>query len=397
MKKQHWLKEKLPAGLAFICILGLMGCAPCNSEYTCNTPENMDDGFRTGTLSQVHMDTTVIAEVIRKIKCGSFNEIHSMLIYKDDMLVLEEFFMGHRYQWDAPDYYGEYLLWTEKMLHPVMSCTKSYASAFIGIAIDKGYIKGVNECIFNYLPDHQQYRNGGKENITIEHLLTMTSGLAWDEWGAAHGTSANDVDRLYFECSDDPLKCVLERELVHKPGESFTYNGGGVVILGEILKNATGMDVGEFSKKYLFEPLGVDSACWYQFNNGVFATDGSLYITPRDMLKFGVTYLNGGRWNGQEILPESWVSKSAEIYINNMGINIPIEDSGENGYGYLWWVSQLDFKGSKTKMYRANGWGGQVIMVFPDLGMVVAFTSGNYASESKLFKVIKNYVLPSVA
>jgi len=312
------------------------------------------------------------------------------------MLVLEEYFQGHKYQYDAPDYFGEYIQWNREMLHPIMSCSKSFTSACIGIAIDKGYIGGVQDNIFDYLPAYLQYKNGGKEGITIEHLLTMTSGLAWDEWGDAHGTSANDMDRLYFECSDDPVKCVLERALIHPPGATFTYAGGGVVMLREILRYATGMDIDAFSRKYLFERLGVDSIQWFQYNNGVYATDSSIYIRPRDMLKLGVTYLDSGHWNGQGILPAAWVEKSAEVYHNNTDINIPIEDSGENCYGYLWWISKLDYKGKNIKMYRANGWGGQTIMVFPELDMVVVFTGGNYASKSKLFKIIERYLLPAL-
>lgn len=382
--------------LTIIITLLFASCNTCNPTYIYESPSYINDGLKTGSIEEVDIDTELIAKAVKKIKCGSFNEIHSMLIYKDGRLVLEEYFQGHKYQWDAPNYHGEYLQWNEEMIHPIMSCTKSFTSAFIGMAIDKGYIKSIHEKIFDYLPEHQNYRTGGKENITIEHLLTMTSGLAWDEWGAMHGTSANDIDRLYFECSEDPIKCVLERDLIHQPGETFTYNGGGVVILGEILKNATHMDIDEFSKKFLFEPLGVDSIQWYQYNNGVFATDGSMYITPRDMLKFGVTYLNKGFWNGVKILSEDWVTKSSEIYNNNQDIIVPIEDSGKNGYGYLWWTSKLMHKGNKTKMYRANGWGGQTIMVFPGLDMVVVFTSGNYAARSKLFKIIERFVLPAV-
>ena len=156
------------------------------------------------------------------------------------------------------------------------------------------------------------------------------------------------------------------------------------------------MDINEFSKKFLFGPQGVDSVQWYQSRNGVYATDGSMFLLPRDMLKFGVLYLNKGTWNGERILSEDWVTESFTTYNNNVGINIPIEDSGKNAYGYLWWISELDYKGAKIKMYRANGWGGQTIMVFPELRTVVVFTSGNYASTSKLFKVINRYVLPAI-
>lgn len=396
MKKKSTFLKTLLANTSFLILILLASCNTCESTYDYHAPANLGEGLSIGTLEEVGVDTAQISEAVRQIKCGSFKEVHSMLIYKDGMLVLEEYFPGHKYQWDAPDYFGEYVQWNEGMLHPVMSCSKSFTSACIGIAIDKGYIRDVHEKIFDFLPDHQEFRNGGKENITIEHLLTMTSGLAWDEWGAMHGTSANDIDRLYFDCSDDPIRCVLERELEHRPGEVFNYNGGGIVMLGEIIKNASGMDMGEFSELYLFDPLGIDSTSWFQYNNGVYATDGSLYLRPRDMMKFGVMYLNKGYWNGERILPEYWITRSSEAYRNNKKIKVPIEDSGRNDYGYTWWITRHDHKGKTIKMFRANGWGGQTIMVFPEIDMVVVFTCGNYAFNSKLFRLIDRYILPAI-
>ena len=379
------------AGLLF-----LTGCSPCPGSYGYTQPPALPDGLVTAPLYENGLDTTRITEMVRQVQCGKFNEIHSLLIYRHDRLVLEEYFPGYKYQWDAPEYKGVQVQWTRDMLHPIMSSTKSIVSACVGIAIDKGFIKSIDDPIFDYLPDHQRYRSEGREHITVEHLLSMTSGLAWNEWGAAHGTSANDIDRLYFECSDDPVKCVLERTPEHLPGEYFTYNGGGVVILGEIIKNASGMDFETFSNRFLFKPLGIDKLEWYRYDNGVYATDGSLYMTPRDMLKIGILYLDKGQWRGTQIVPQPWVEKSVQVYNNNKGIKIPIEDSGKNSYGYLWWISELRHKGKKIRMYRANGWGGQVIMVFPDLDMVVTATSGNYAGSSKLFKLVKDFILPSV-
>ncbi len=393
-------KKNIPLQISILPLLVIWlfmaGCNTCQSEYTYDPPPALDDGLKTGTLAEAGLDAGRIGTAVEKIRCGKFNEVHSMLICKDGMLVLEEYFQGYKYQWDAPEYRGEFIQWDRDMVHPIMSCTKSYTSACIGIAIDKGYIGSVHETIFDYLPDHQQYRNGGREHITIEHLLTMTSGLEWDEWGTAHGTSANDIDRLYFECYDDPIKCVLERQLVHTPGEVFNYCGGGTVILGEIVRQASGMDIDAFSRQYMFGPMGVEEISWYKSNNGVYATDGSMYITPRDMMKLGITFLDNGMWNGQRIFTREWVEKSTEVYGNNKGISIPIEDSGKNGYGYQWWVSELKHKGKKINMYRANGWGGQTIMVFPELNMVVVFTSGNYAAKSRLFKILRKHILPSL-
>ena len=378
--------------ILFIC---LSACNNSISEYSYKTPVDLNDGLKTATLESANINKDIIKKAVDQIKHGKFNEIHSMLIYKDNKLVLEEYFRGNTYDYQAPGYYGEVVDWDQTMLHQIMSCTKSITSACINIAIEKGFIEDVHQSIFDYLPDHQQFNNEGREKITIEHLLTMTSGLQWDEWHAPHATAANDIDRLYIECWEDPLACVLERPLVIEPGQSFTYNGGGLITLGEILRHATNMDIVEFARENLFEPLGIDSIKWDVFPNGEVEAGGGLSIKPRDMLKFGVMYLNDGIWNGTRIISSDWVEKSSEIYGNNKNINLPIEDSGKNGYGYTWWITEPGEGNLKTRMYRANGWGGQSIMVFPELDMVVVFTGGNYTKKSKLFKIVEQYILPA--
>lgn len=374
------------------------GCSLFESavDYPYHPPEDIGDGLEVGLLEDAGLDSQMLLTAAGRIQQEKYGEVHSLLIYKNDRLVFEEYFPGHRYQWDGPYYYGEYVQWDKSMYHQIMSCSKSVTSACIGIAVEKGFIGNVHQSIFDYLPDYQEFNTGAKSRITIEHLLTMTSGLEWDEWHGAHGTTANDIDRLYFECVDDPLRCVLEKPMVSEPGESFTYNGGGTITLGEILRNATGMDIVEFSKMHVFTPLGIDSIQWDGYPNGIVETGGGLHLRPRDMLKFGITYLDKGKWKGEQLIPADWVEKSSVIFGNNKKINIPIEDSGKNGYGYSWWISEVGKSGHKTKMYRANGWGGQVILVFPEKDMVVVFTSGNYAGKSHLFEILERYILPAV-
>lgn len=390
---------RIPAIRAVLhCLFFLsFSCQPCTAEYQYLPPEHIADGLPVGTLEEAGLQASKIGQASEAISCGKFKEVHSMLIYRHGKLVFEEYYPGYVYQWDAPEYRGVPIQWDRKRMHPTMSCTKSIVSACMDIAVENGFIRSVDQPIFDYLPDHQQFRTGGKEQITIEHLLTMTSGLQWNEWNAPHGTSANDIDRIYFECGDDPVKCVLERDLLHPPGAHFNYNGGCTLILGEIIRNASGMDIDAFSMKFLFGPLGIDSASWYRHPNGVIATDGSLYLTPRDMLKFGVLYLDGGSRQGERILSEDWVRLSSTSYGSSKGIKVPIEDSGRNGYGYSWWTSTFRHRGKQIGMYRANGWGGQTIMVFPDVDMVLVFTSGNYAARSSLFRIIRKYILPAVS
>ena len=367
-----------------------------SSQYTYRPPENINDGFDVGSLDEVNINRRLVEQAVNEIYSGRYKEVHSMLVYKDNKLVLEEYFQGHKYQWDAPRHHGEWVTWDRNMLHGLKSATKSITSACIGIAIDQGFIESVHQSIFDYLPDHKHLGTDGKDKITIEHLLTMTSGLEWDEWHAPLSSAKNDIVGIWFQ-DKDPVTFILERPLVNEPGTSYTYSGGNMIVLGEIIRYATKMNIDEFSIKYLFEPLGVDSSLWeLQFENGVIETGGSLAITPRDMAKIGVTFLNKGVWNGKRIISEQWVEKSATSFPGNSGINIPGEPSGRNGYSYSWWIKTFSVHGKKIDMYSAGGWGGQHIMVLPELNTVIVFTGGNYVSPRPPFKILRKYILPAI-
>ena len=140
-----------------------------------------------------------------------------MLIATDNQLVLEEYFPGHDYQWDAPGHHGRLVTWDRDETHIVMSAGKSVTSACVGLAIDHGFIESVHQSIFDYLPEYQRYRSDGRDKITIEHLLTMTSGLEWKEWGASNTDLESDLFKLWVAC-EDQVACVLEKPLIHEPG-----------------------------------------------------------------------------------------------------------------------------------------------------------------------------------
>jgi len=385
--------------IIIITILTLLfiGCKNnASSQYNSLPPENMNDGLNVGTLNEVNINPKLIEIAVNKISRGKYKEVHSILIFRDNKLVLEEYFQGHKYQWDAPSHYGELVTWDRSMMHCIHSVTKSFTSICIGIAIDKGFIKSVHQSIFDYLPEYQHYKVGGKENITIEHLLTMTSGLQWDEWNAPLSSPENDQIGIWFS-DEGPIDFILERPLIYEPGTHFTYSGGSMEVLGEILENATGMKIDKFSEKYMFEPLGINSFDWWLvFSSGEIHAAGGLKLTPRDMLKVGVTFLNEGIWNGTRIISEEWVAESAETYAGNKGIKIPGEDIGKVGYAYTWWTEEIQHRGEKINMFSANGWGGQKIIVIPELNTAIVFTGGNYISRVKQFKILENYVIPAI-
>ncbi|MFC1885137.1 serine hydrolase [Thermodesulfobacteriota bacterium] len=365
------------------------------SQYIYRMPERIGDGFEVGSLDEANIEPALIQEAVTKIRCGKYKEVHSMLIFKDNKLVLEEYFKGHKYKWDAPRHHGELVTWNRDMIHNNMSATKSITSACIGIAIDKGFIKSVHQSIFDYLPDHQHLKTGSSARIIIEHLLTMTSGLEWKEWSAPYSSSDNPAVGIWVQ-EKDPISYILEKPLIAEPGTTFNYSTGHMHVLGEIIRNASGIDLDRFSRKYLFDPLGIDRFVWtLKFKNGV-RDANNLMITPRAMVKFGATYLNKGVWKGQRIVSEQWVQKSAAPFPGNRGINAPEEPSGKLGYSYTWWVKDYSHSGRKISMYTASGWGGQHIMVIPELNTVVVFTSGNYVTYRPPFIILEKYILPAL-
>lgn len=380
--------------LLFLLSVLLVGCqgGPSN-PYTYCPPENIDDGLAVGSLAEVSIDPAPLAEAVSKIRQEEYREVHSILILRDGKLVFEEYFEGHRFEYDGNDHHGELLTWGREMPHRVMSITKSITSACVGIAVDKGFIESVHQSIFDYLPEHQHLKRDGKGGITIEHLLTMTSGLDWNEWAVPYANPKNDVIMLYQV--DDPVAYVLNKGLIDESGKSFNYAGGNNILLGEIIKNAAGMNIDEFSGKYLFGPLGIDPYYWATYRNGVVDAAGSIEITPRDMAKIGLTFLNGGVWNGNRILSEEWVRKSAASYPGNSWLNDWDDHWGMKGYSYSWWTHHFTRGGKRVDMYYAAGWGGQFIMVIPDVNSVLVFTGGNYLSFRPPFEILKKYILPA--
>ncbi len=373
--------------------LTVPGCENSLTKDGYHIPEKTNDGLKVANAEDLNIDVSSLEDVARKIRDGKFGEVHSMLIYKNNALVFEEYFPGHSYQWDAPGHKGEWVSWNREEPHVLQSASKSFVSICFGIAIEKGFIKSVDQSIFDYLPDYQHYNADNKNYVTIKTLLTMTSGFAWDEWNSPLSSIKNDAIGIYFS-ELDPVEFVLQRPLIAVPGTHFTYSGGDMQLLGEILENATGMNIDEFSEKYLFEPLGIESNDWWlRYDTGEISTGGGLKLTPRDMLKVGVLFLNDGVWNGQRILSKEWIDKCGNPFGPNHGIKIPGEDLGTVGYGYTWWTKQYEEYG---RMYCALGWGGQKIMVFPDLNAVVVFTGAKFNSKVRQNKILKKYVLPAI-
>jgi CubicO group peptidase (beta-lactamase class C family) len=356
------------------------------ATYTYTIPLETTDGWKTSSLNSVGMNVQTMTSLAQKIQNGNYREVHSILIIKNGKLVFEEYWPGHEYDYAGANFHGARITFDRNRRHNTHSVTKSITSAIVGLTVTQGIIRSVHDSIFQFLPNYQDLRNGGRENITIRHLLTMSSGLRWNEQDVS--PASNTWDLLQFVISPDPLRYLLSKQVVAVPGTRFYYNSAGVDLLGVIVASAAGESIPAFSHRLFFAPLGITNYAWQAIlPSGITACHGDIYMTPRDMAKFGFLYLNYGVWNGQRIIPSEWIRQSEESQVT----------TGEVlGYGYLWWLHTYQRNGLSLRAFSALGWGGQRITIVRDLNLVVVFTGANYTTAEPCDEMMQSYILPSI-
>lgn len=295
-------------------------------------------------------------------------------------------FSNPLYNYDDADLYPYY---QGTDLHTVQSVTKSINSAALGIAIDEGYIEGTNVPalpFFNaYAFDKSDPRKG---RITINDLLTMQTGIAWDD----EGGFGSETDSTYvLENSQAWIQFILDQPMYEAPGKVFKYNDGASVLLGKILHEATGQRVDAWAQEKLFSPIGIDKFYWKITPDDEADTEGGLYLSAHDMARIGYLFLRDGLWDGERVISEDWVRRSVASNVSSTSTG---DNSSPFGYGYQWWVPE-DGKG-RSLGFAGYGLGGQRIMVFPESDVVVVFQGwdpvGEYWKASNAFRTT---VLPA--
>jgi CubicO group peptidase (beta-lactamase class C family) len=291
------------------------------------------------------------------------------------------------WSYEADEHKGRRIQYDADTRHNLASVTKSFTSALVGIAVDRGLIDGVDAKLFDFFPEHADLSDKTKAEITLWHLLTMTSGLEWNEGEYGYEDRRNDLIQLFYV--SDPVAYILAKPALAAPGKKWYYSGGNTNLLGEIIKKATGQRMDAFAEEHLFAPLGITSFQWDHLNSQVIHASGNLQLRPRDLAKFGQLYLDDGLWQGKQIVSSEWVQQSTRAQTA-----LPGRSSSE-GYGYQWWIKTYRLGSAPVTCFYAAGWGGQRIAVLPELDMVVVLTGGNYVGRTPVDEIIQEYVLPA--
>jgi CubicO group peptidase (beta-lactamase class C family) len=341
---------------SFSCNENSTGPEPVSFEWEISSPESQ------GMNSQL-LDSALT-------KAGILNFVDGLIVIRNGKLIVER-------------YFNEYETLTP---HNVKSVSKSFLSALIGIAINKGIIPGIEKKVMDYFPEYiYQGMDARKFDITIKHLLTMQMGIDKEE---------NIADSIYYN-SSNWVKSTLELPLLSAPGEKFRYNTLETHLLSVILTKASGMSTLEFAKEYLFDPMGITIHHWMQDPQGYYFGGSEMGFTPREMAVFGYLYLNRGGLNGIQIVPSGWIDSSYEKSWS--------KDAAEWGvltdynYGFLWWIGKIN----GYDMDWALGYGGQTILIFPDLNLIVVSTAiENTAADDEhtkpILEIVSKYILPAV-
>lgn len=390
MKKirQYFLVSVFLFTLIFLSIYFIVGN---QGDYSYQVPEKTNDGWVTASLTDVGMDATPLINLMNDLSRRNDHHVHSILVTKNNKLVFEEYFSG-----EDLDLTNNQLNFVHKdfdldTLHCQASASKSITSILLGIAIDQGLIQGVQQKMFSFFPEHSDLNDTEKGKITLEHMLTMSTGIPWDE-SYPYTDPRNDLNQMFY--SVDPIKFVLEKSVVASPGSLFIYNSGTTNLLGDVVRRSTGLTLTDFAEQYLFAPLGITSFNWIGFPNAphIAIASSTLYLRPRDMAKIGQLYLQKGVWNGNRIVSENWVTESTLESIQVPPSKNPIPGFIKS-YGYQWWRGT--FSNGNTETYFAAGWGGQFIFVIPDIDMVTVITAGDFEGEGYqgFYNLINDYIL----
>jgi len=359
------------------------------------------EGWAKSTPEKQEMDIGLLSDLDAKIAGGDYGYIDGFIVIRNGYLVYEKFYENDYVKInegkDDRDWLYNYYntdwhpFYKGTKLHTLQSVTKSVTSANIGIALGKGAIPGVDVKIVDIFDDTAiENLDGRKRQMTLEDVLTMRSGIEWNESGP-YTDMSNTCTQL--EASDDWFTFVINRPMDAEPGTEFEYNSGASLLLSAVIKKTTGEYIDKYAENHLFGPLGITQYHWKITPTGLPDTEGGLYLEPYDLAKIGYLYMNDGLWDGERILPRGWVEASVSPHVADVA---PENDSNDLAYGYQWWLLPYPSRVNEY-VYACLGYGGQYLLVSPKHSLIAVFNGWNIYEKPRLpLYVFFDYVIESV-
>ncbi|MFD1179089.1 serine hydrolase domain-containing protein [Paenibacillus puldeungensis] len=268
----------------------------------------------------------------------------------------------------------------------INSCTKSFLSALICIGIDHGLVAAPETSLSEFYPQLTSDQDPRKQEITLAHLLTMSAGFNWSEFGGH-----NSFPRMTR--SPDWVQFVLEQPMSDRPGDRMEYNSGASQLLSAILMQSTGMSTAKFAEIHLFGPLGIEDYKWEQDPQGVHTGGFGLWLRPADMLKFGLLYLQQGNWENKQLISQELLKRSVQPMLD-------VEAPNRGCYAWHWWTDTYlapdELSAASFDFYYARGYGGQFIYILPSLDTVVVITDDKRKKDRSPSDVFREFIIPYI-
>jgi CubicO group peptidase (beta-lactamase class C family) len=346
-----------------------------DSRYAYVPPRLRDDGWPVARLRDVGVSEAGISAAIQRlidmpIDSVATPQTHALLLARGGKLVLEEYFFGEHA--DKP--------------HDTRSASKTYVSALIGAAMHRGLRISPETRVYPTLRPDARDLPADKRAMTLEHLMTMSSGFDCNDSGERPG----DEDVLIEQDSNpDWTRLILDLNVVRTPGDSAVYCSIQPHLAGQMLARAAGRSLRDLYRTLIAEPLGMRRYYLTLTPAGDVYFGGGHRLLARDFLKLAQLYLNGGTWHGRRVVARDWVMRSV----------VPRFRMGANMYGYVWWIREYAYRARTIKAYYAVGNGSQLSMWIPDLDLAIVAYGGNYNSTSinyLLQQFIPQVLLPAV-
>ena len=345
-----------------------------SSDYP--IPEQIDDGLETGRIEDAGIDPDKLYALIE----NNGEYLHSLLVLRYGKLVFEEYFKGGHMKMTSPiTWQTQTVQFDRDTQHYQASVTKSIMSALIGICINQGLIENIQVTLSSYYPEYASIFESDerKKKITLEHVLNMKAGFVWD--GATTSTEMINGRESW-------AKYVLNQPMENEPGRVFNYNDGLSVLLGDIVTRVSGKSSRLFAQENLFNKIRIDNPFWDVSRWGEVGGGWGLWLTPRDMVKFGKLFLNDGKYDGEFVISSAWVKKS----------KTRTSKDGALYYCYHWWSREYTKGDRYHSALIAAGAGGQYIIIVPSLDLVVVFTGGDYDYEgTSPLDLMQRYIVPA--